>query len=561
MKKVLLALALLWSLWAWAQEIQDFYVGLKINADASLEVTERIAVFFPLPLHGIIREIPVSYRITTGERYRLRLELLDVLQDGRAASYETYREGENFVIKIGDPDVTLRGLVSYTLRYRVLRALIAYGDEVELYWNAIGTAWTMPIRQARVEIFLPPEVPKERVRFLGYQGPYGSAEPFLLTWAEDRLFGEAQDLFPGEGVTVVVRVPKEFIVLPGFGQRVIWFLADNVYAAIPLFVLLGMTFIWWRWGRDPRVGTVAPEFTPPPGIGPAEAGVLVDDQFNPQDFTAGILSLATKGWIKIRDEDRDFRLVPKASEKELTPFEEALREALLRGGGKEGPTFGELKYKLYEKIPGLRAKLFMGLVDRGFYRANPEGVRTFWRSVAIGIAILGALLLFLFSNVYLGVAVMVSGGIVFLFAPYMPRKTPKGIEALRWVLGLSEYIRRAEVDRLEFSAKEKHFEELLPYAVALGLSDLWVEKFAGVLTAPPSWYEGRGPWVPTVFPARLILFHQLSRGAATAVPRTARGKGGPFGPARGFGGWTGGSGFGGRGFSGGGMGGGGGRAW
>ncbi|MBC7318948.1 DUF2207 domain-containing protein, partial [Candidatus Bipolaricaulota bacterium] len=217
MRKVLLVLALLWSLWAWAQEIQDFYVGLKINADASLEVTERISVFFPLPRHGIIREIPVSYRITTGERYRLRLELLEVLQDGRAASYETYREGENFVIKIGDPDVTLRGLVSYTIRYRVLRALIAYGDEVELYWNAIGTAWTMPIRQARVEIFLPPEVPKERVQFLGYQGLYGSAEPFLLTWTEDRLFGEAQDLFPGEGVTVVVRVPKEFIVLPGFG--------------------------------------------------------------------------------------------------------------------------------------------------------------------------------------------------------------------------------------------------------------------------------------------------------------------------------------------------------
>jgi len=120
------------------------------------------------------------------------------------------------------------------------------------------------------------------------------------------------------------------------------------------------------------------------------------------------------------------------------------------------------------------------------------------------------------------------------------------------VLGLSEYIRRAEVDRLVFAAKEKHFEELLPYAVALGLSDRWAEKFAGVLTAPPSWYESRGPWVPTVFPARLILFHHLSHAAATSVPRTA---------SRGFGGWTGGSGFGGRGFSGGGMGGGGGRAW
>jgi len=74
----------------------------------------------------------------------------------------------------------------------------------------------------------------------------------------------------------------------------------------------------------------------------------------------------------------------------------------------------------------------------------------------------------------------------------MPRKTAKGIEALRWVLGLSECIRRAEVDRLEFAAKEKHFEELPPYAAVLGLSDLRVRKFAGVLAALPSWYEGRG---------------------------------------------------------------------
>ncbi len=550
MRKLLFALLFLWPSLAPAQEIRDFSVVLRIDTDASLEVTEGIAVFFDFPRHGIIREIPLSYRLPTGERYRLRLELLEVSQDGEAIHYQAYREGENFVVKIGDPDITVRGLVSYTIRYRVLRALVRYGEEVELYWNAIGTAWTMPIRHASVEIIIPAKIAPQDVRFLGYRGPYGSALPFALSWEGGRLKGEAEDLPPGQGITVAVRVPANYIALPGLGQRLLWFLADNVYAAIPLFVLLGMTLVWWRWGRDPRVGTVAPEFKPPPGLGPAEAGVLVDDRFDPRDFTAGILSLATKGWLKIREEENDFRLLPQSGGEELTPYEEALREALF--AGKEGPKFADLKYKLYEKIPGLRAKLFIGLVDKGFYLANPEGVRARWRALGAGIAVLGLLFVFLFRNVYLGVAVTISGGIVLLFAPYMPRKTRKGMEALRWVLGLGEYIRRAEVDRLEFAAKEKHFEELLPYAVALGMSDLWAEKFAGVLSRPPSWYEARGPWVPTVFPARLALFHHLSQTAATAVPRTA---------SFGRGGWSGGSGFGGRGFSGGGMGGGGGRAW
>lgn len=550
MRKVLLALILFLPLWAGAQVIQDFSVLLRINADSSLEVSETIAVQFDLPRHGIIREIPVDYRLPTGERYRLRLELLEVSQHGKGVPYRVYREGGNLVVKIGDPEITVQGLVPYTLRYRVWRALVRYEEEVELYWNAVGTEWTMPIRRAHVEIFLPPGVPPESVRFVGYQGPYGSTAPFPLSWRDGRLVGEAGDLLPGRAVTVAVRVPKGFITLPSLGQRFLWFLQDNIYAAIPLLVLLGMVGIWWRWGRDPELGTVAPEFTPPPGIGPAEAGVLVDDRFDPRDFTAGLLSLATKGWLKIREVEKDFQLVPQEGRVELTPFEKALREALL-AHKKEGPKFSDLKYRLYEHVPSLRTKLWIHLVDQGLYPSNPENVRNSWRVLGVGGIVLGVVLLFLWANVYLTVSVSLAGLIVFLFAPYMPRRTPKGIAVLRRVLGLEEYIRRAEVDRLEFAAKEKHFEELLPYAVAFNLSELWVEKFVGLLREPPSWYEPRGRWVPLSFPARLLLFQRLGQTAVLAAPRTASGRGG----------WSGGSGFGGRGFSGGGLGGGGGRAW
>lgn len=543
---------LLFASLALGQEILDFRVTLALEADALLTVTEAITVHFALPRHGIVREIPVSYRLPTGERYDLRVKVEEVLAASHPVHYEVHREGPELIIKIGDPSVLARGTVPYLIRYRVARAFLPYGNEVELYWNAIGTEWAMPIRRAQLEVIVPKDIPQAAVQFLAFRGPYGATTPFPLSWEDGRLFGEVQGLPAGHGVTVAVRVPAEYIALPGVWRKVLWFLADNAYAAIPLFVLLGMTVIWWRWGRDPQVGTVAPEFTPPPGIGPAEAGVVVDDRFDPRDFVAGIISLAIKGWLKIRDLGEDFQLVPQKGDQELTPYEEALAEALLRAK-KDGPKFADLRYRLYEKIPGLRARLFLGLVDKGFYRANPEAVRSFWRACGVGIMVVGAALFFVFGNFYLALTVAAAGLVVALFAPYMPSKTRKGVDALRRVLGLSEYIRRAEVDRIEFAAKEKHFEELLPYAVALGLSDLWVEKFAAVLREPPRWYEGRGPWTPTLFPARLVLLHQRAWAAATSLPRTAqRGS---------FRGWTGGSGFGGRGFSGGGMGGGGGRAW
>lgn len=549
MRRLFLALLLGLSLLGQAEEIRDFSVTLAIGGDGVVEVTEEISVFFDFPRHGIVREIPTSYRLPTGETFRLRLELEGVTVDGDPVPFQRSWEGGNLILKIGNPEVTVSGLVPYTIRYRMLRALRRYEDEVELYWNAIGTEWSMPIRNFRVEVIPPPGVDQDSLRWSGYQGRYGSTFPFELRFADGKLFGAGQDLLPGQGVTVAVRVPASAVSLPGLGQEILWFLEDNVYAAIPLFILLGMIFVWWRWGRDPKLGTVAPEFTPPPGVGPAEAGFLVDDRFDPRDFAAGILSLAVKGWLRIREEDGDFEFVSQEGEKDLTPYEDALREALL--AGKESRQLSQLKYKMYEKMSGLSAKLVLDLVGRGFYRGNPDAVRQNWWALGAGILVIGAILGVFTSSLYLGLAVGISGVIVLLFAPFMPRKTELGMEALRRIRGLSEYIQRAEVERMEFAAKEKHFEELLPYAEALGLTEVWTDKFAGLLREPPRWYEGRGPWVPAVFGTRILALERAAYAAATTAPRTARsGRG-----------WSGGSGFGGGGFSGGGMGGGGGRSW
>lgn len=69
-----------------------------------------------------------------------------------------------------------------------------------------------------------------------------------------------------------MRVPAGSVALPGAWQAFLWFLQDNLYAGIPILVFLGMFALWWTRGRDPKVGSVAPEYKPIPGLGPAEAG-------------------------------------------------------------------------------------------------------------------------------------------------------------------------------------------------------------------------------------------------------------------------------------------------
>ncbi|MFC2095912.1 DUF2207 family protein, partial [Candidatus Bipolaricaulota bacterium] len=142
------------------------------------------------------------------------------------------------------------------------------------------------------------------------------------------------------------------------------------------------------------------------------------------------------------------------------------------------------------------------------------------------------------------------------FSRIMPRKTTKGVRKLEEILGLSEYIRRAEVDRIEFhNAPEKGpelFEKLLPYAIALNLTSVWTRQFEGLLNQPPQWYVGSSQ--TPIFNA-ILFSHTLSsmtrhmQQTFVSAPRSS-----------GKSAWSGRSSFGG-GFSGGGFGGGGGGGW
>jgi uncharacterized membrane protein YgcG len=163
---------------------------------------------------------------------------------------------------------------------------------------------------------------------------------------------------------------------------------------------------------------------------------------------------------------------------------------------------------------------------------------------------------FVTSSLYVAVALALSGLVVLAFSPIMPRKTRKGVAALVDVLGLAEYIHRAEVDRIEFTdapAKSpEQFEKLLPYAVALGLTSIWVRQFEGLLREPPQWYAGAPTFNSTLFALSLGRLSAGMQNTFVSAPRTA--------PTGGRSAWSGRSTFGG-GFSGGGFGGGGGRGW
>ncbi len=133
-------------------------------------------------------------------------------------------------------------------------------------------------------------------------------------------------------------------------------------------------------------------------------------------------------------------------------------------------------------------------------------------------------------------------------------RTPEYTEKLNHIIGFRDFILYTEKDKLEtmLESNPELYYKVLPYAIVLGVSDIWENKFAALTVAPPSWamnsYRGSA--------FDFLLFSSIMRRANMNMTNTFTSRPAPSSGSFSGGGHGGGS-FGG--FSGGGHGGGGSR--
>ncbi len=564
--------------------IADFQAQVTVHPDGTLTVVETIVVDFGTSQwRGIFRKVPYRYRRTVKGfplRYNLRLRLVSVTDGvGHPLPVKVWREGGYVFWRIGDPNRRVSGVQTYRITYTVARAINAFDTHDELYWNATGNEWEWGIAKASCVVVLPQSFRSNQIRYTFYTGSYGSQ----MRQGQARQEGNqvafvAGPLRPGEGLTVVVGIPKGVLQSPSPFRQAIWWLQDNW--SIPVGVLLplltfGLLFTrYWRYGRDPiwREALVV-QYRPPEGVTPAEAGVLLDERADNIDIVATIIDLAVKGYLKIREVpstkwlflgDTDYEFVFLRSEPPTKDHEQIVWNGLRLGGiiTNSSVRLSELRERFYPFLQQAKTALYRLLTKQGFFAGNPETKRQVYSVAGLiflvvspfagiwGLSMYGGSGLALFAGLAL------SGLLCFIFAPAMPRKTRKGVKTLWHLLGFREFIRRVERDRLERMLQEDPllFDRVLPYALVFGIADEWAQKFDGLLRQPPEWYESPS-WTPATFNTRVFVSHignhiTTVSSVLPAVPRSeSRGAGGRV------------SGFGGGGFSGGGFGGGGGGGW
>ena len=563
---------------ALAWRITAYHTLMEIQSDSSVLVTENIAADFTGdPHHGIYRDLPLSGQDRYGNNYRLRFELLGVTdQTGiRLRSDSTFQSGRIHIL-IGDPDVYVSDQRTYVIRYRVLRAVHFFEQYDELYWNAVGMEWQVPIERATCTVTIPKDVPKGALHAVSYSGFYGSTTSDALSSIPNNhsaLFRMTRALNPGEAMTVVVGWPKGIVHPPAFKQAALWFISDNGYLFLPPVFLMLLCWLWWSKGRDPETGrSEMVAYDPPDSLRPAELGTLIDERADLRDISATIVDLAMRGYIHIAEQTEKGLLATKTdylltlqrpyaevpSDPSLTGFERVLIGSIFADG--EQRLISALANKFYIHLPILRDQLYDGMVKRGYFTHRPDSVRRSYRAVGVVLALVGAGLAFAsftgFAWPFLvplgwSIAIALCGVMLAVAARTMPRKTRKGKNALLAARGFEEYLSRAERQEIELQERQGFFEKFLPYAMVLGIADRWARAFEGIQTEPPKWYSGYygGVYRPVLLTDELNLAASSWGRTLSSTPRSQGG--GAFGGGSGFSG----------GFSGGGFGGGGGGAW
>jgi uncharacterized membrane protein YgcG len=558
-------------------EIQRFDVTLSVEKSGWLDVREEIQVHFTGSWNGIFRLIPVEYRTPQGFSYRLFLDDVAVTgPDGVSYEFESSRERHYKKLRIRVPDAEDATRTVF-IRYRVPNALKFWEEYDELYWNVTGDEWEIPIQAASAVVVLPEGA--QNTRTASWTGGYGSTEnAATVEQTVDGLFFESQrPLSYREGLTIAVAWDPGVVHRPGPSARAILFLRANWLLVVPFLSLAVMWRLWARSGRDPTRLSVAPQYEPPEGLTPAEAGTLLDNRPDMRDVTAGLIDLAVRGYLRIEEtegvgllaritDQTDYLLVPIEPRAAWSDLRDHEREIL---SGVFGPSSGEqplpvllssLEREFYTHLPEIRSGVFRELLRRGYYSSRPDRTLQKWMGAAAAVlalgvwgalALAGALELSRLTAILAGVG---SALPVFGFGLFMPARTVKGARTREQVMGFEEFLERVESDRYRrMVTSPQMFERFLPYAMAFGVERKWAAAFDGIYEEPPGWFVGRWDrgFRPSHFADTVGRMSSAASSTLASRPRSSGGSG--FGGGGGF--------SGGGGSSGGGFGGGGGGGW
>ncbi len=331
----------------------------------------------------------------------------------------------------------------------------------------------------------------------------------------------------------------------------------NLWSVIYGFAMLLFFFISWKkHGKDPTKKIIIPEFLPPFDWSPAILSYIDNRDINDKSFMASIINIAVKGAIKIKStlntgvftNNTSFEIEVK--NRTLTTLSNEEKVAFDPLSFTDKTIINSSNYHIFGKsYSNWLSKIESQIKLEDYYQNNTQkkwiGFAVFVLtgllfillssssntnnfSFLLGLVVANSLLIswYVYSNKYLilkgifafilfpmtlflffGILLFLKWQqivlIVIIFIIYIiysrtiGKYTEKGAEAYARIEGFKLYLETAEQNRMNMlnppELTPTLFEELFPYAIALGVELSWGKQFQKVLEAAkynPEWCQG-----------------------------------------------------------------------
>jgi uncharacterized membrane protein YgcG len=553
----------------------DYRLSRAADGRAELAVTETFAARFPDAdqNHGIERAIPTS---ADGRSLHVRVRSVtdaagapvawQLLTDDVPAGFT--------VVRIGDPYSFVHGAQSYVIRYTMRDVIHEAQGAQQFLFDVNGTGWAQPFGTVSATLHVPAALAGSLTGDTAcYQGAQGSTARCTITRTGDAFTATATDLGAHENVTMSVGfAPGTFAVPLSLRRLAVWVLLGVAVVLLGLAIAVRVRSL----GNPRGTGIIVPQYAAFPGIGVMEAAELLDER--DRDFPALVTQLVVSRAATMTRDDRgtaktkDDLYALQLHDATVLDDEDADAVHTLFGSIKPGAavTLDPKKPEVGDRI----AKLLREARDA----VRKQGLIARRYTALSGILLAAGLL---FAVVTVAWFVVLSSGAFGTWLHYLglvaalallvaavalvwprERRTTAATPAYEHLLGIRDYLRLAEADRIRMLQSPtgaetqktpqgedlvKLYEKLLPYAILFNVEKEWREVLGRAWATTPT------DVTPTLLPLQTLLFANAfaSHNYATTASTTSNSHS-----------WSssGGSGFSG-GFSGGGFGGGGGGGW
>lgn len=403
------------------------------------------------------------------------------------------------------------GTRNFEIQYTFTNCITAYPDTAVLYYQFIGSQFSIPITNMNVTVTLPQN---EAVTENPYAWLHCTADSFLTVDSLNQISFTAQNI-PAQ-TRVETRIATPLALFPNVtrtssstnlkniqNEELEWATAyqknqeheymlgvlDITFAVIIIAVAIGLFILTRFLTRRHKVNV--PEYTRyvPKGSSPAAAALLyyhykggINQKIRGNVFSATLMSLSNKGYLEFGSDENDTLIltpIGNTKNESLTLSEQVMLSLVTTVATETNGSFTLKQFSAYTKKHGkyvntMFETLFARAKDEirpyNYYEKSQYFVKII-KYLGIAAIVAGVITFFASSMIYIAIAAILAGIFTCITSTGPNRLSTQGETAYMVWKGLEKYM-------LEFSNMKEYelphlelWKDYLVYATMMGISD------------------------------------------------------------------------------------------